>query len=934
MDGRPPTRGATFGRQRERASIDQLLTRIDGPRIILVEGEPGIGRTRLLEDAARTAADEGFAVVVADTAPELRRTADLELLLAALHEPGAPPRPTGGQDRPAERLRAALERRARSTSLLVVLDDLQWADPATLLALRTLPIRLAPSPVRWILARRTGCGGAGLDRLFLGLQAGGAVLLRLRPLADEAVSDLVTATLGASPEPDLRLLAGGAGGNPLLLLELMNGLLDEGGVVISQGRARLVTSRLPERAHLVVKGRLDDLDPAARRLLELAAMLGPAFHPLVVADLLGVTPTELLPSLEAILATGLLEARDEALVFRHEVVRESMITDIPGPVRQALHVQIGRALLEHGGRVDAAAAHLMAGAVPGVPEVLQSLDRASAEMLDTSPTVAAELTRRALDLTEPADPRRFARTMTAMRTLVAAGDLRGAAELAEAALDQCASGPSTAELLTALSFVLVPMGQAARASDTAKVVLDMSDLPGEVRDRAELALLQAEVGLQKSGSILDRAKAIVKSSDETSRDPVTGALIVLALNAWDEGDLIGALEFTRTGVRQTPNDGEHEWRLHPGLILASFLVDVRLLDEARRAMVLGTDGIGRGGWAAGPGIVRSRIDLAEGRPEEAIRAARSALEVAAAGGAHLLGACARSELAIAALRSGDLATATEHGLGDLDAGSPVPPPFDLTRSELVRAQVAEACGGPPAALPGLSRLLDGLAEHTRVLTCDPAAAAWLVRTVVAAGGPGPAEDVVAAADRLAETNPGLPSLAAAAEHARGLLHGDPDLLRNAAAGHADRWARASAYEDLGVLLGGADGSRGRTIQCFDEALSCYAAAGAERDAARIRKRLRRMGERRRHWNHRERTAAGWGSLTGTEQRISGLVAQGLTNQRIADQMFISVHTVAFHLRQVFRKLNVRSRVELARQVLEHADDLPGANPKDDPDERT
>lgn len=68
MDGRPPTRGAIFGRQRERACIDELLTRGDGPRIILVEGEPGIGRTRLLEEAARRAADEGFAVV-ADTAP-------------------------------------------------------------------------------------------------------------------------------------------------------------------------------------------------------------------------------------------------------------------------------------------------------------------------------------------------------------------------------------------------------------------------------------------------------------------------------------------------------------------------------------------------------------------------------------------------------------------------------------------------------------------------------------------------------------------------------------------------------------------------------------------------------------------------------------------------------------------------------------------------
>ncbi|NDU72402.1 AAA family ATPase [Actinomadura sp. DSM 109109] len=891
MDGRPPAPGAIFGRQRERASIDQLLAGAGGPGIVLVEGEPGIGRTRLLDEAARRAADEGFAVVA----------------------PGP-----GGQDPPGERLRAALERRARSTPLLVVLDDLHRAGSATLLALRTLPDRLASSPVRWILARRTGLGGAELDRLFLRLQKGGAVLLQLRPLTGEAVSDLVTAVLGASPDPDLRALAERAAGNPLLLQELMNGLLDESGVEISQGRARLVTSRLPERVRLVVQGRLETLDPAARRLLELAAMLGPAFHPLVAADLLGITPSDLLPSLEAILATGMLAAHEEALVFRHDLLRETVITSIPAPVRQALHVQIGRTLLEHGGRVEAAAGHLMAGAVPGVPEILQSLDRASAEMLDTSPATAAELTRRALDLTDPADPRRFARTRTAMRTLVDAGDLRAAAELAEAALDRCASGPSAVELLTALSFVLVPMGQAARASDTARAVLDMPDLPAEARDRAELALLHAEAGMETSGSVLDRAKTIVKAGDEPGRGLATGARIVLALNAWDEGDLIGALESLRTGARQTSGDGVHECRLHPGLVLASFLLDVRLMDEARRVMVLGTDGIGRDGWAAGPAIVRSRIDLAEGRPEEAIRGARAAMEAAAAGGAHLLAASARSALSLAALRSGDLETASGHGHGAEDAGGPAPPPFDLTRSELVRAQVTEACDGPRAALPEVSRLLADLAERNRTLTCDPTAAAWLVRTAVAAGEPGLAEEVVAVTDRLAGKNPGLPSLTAAAEHARGSLHGDRDLLRKAATEHADPWASASAYEDLGVLLGGGDGARGQTVQCFDEALSRYGAAGAERDAARIRGRLRRMGERRRHWNNRERPAAGWDSLTGTERRISGLVAQGLTNQRIADRLSISVHTVAFHLRQVFRKLDVHSRVELARHVLEHS----------------
>ncbi|MFC4056646.1 AAA family ATPase [Actinomadura syzygii] len=933
MDGRPPTGGATFGRQREQASIDELLTRVDGPRVMLVEGEPGIGRTRLLAEATRAAARGGFAVV-ADPAPELRRPAALELLLSVLDEPGSDLPSADDQDQPAERLRAALERRARTTSLLVVLDDLEWADPATVLALRTLPLWLASSPVRWILARRTGAGGSGLDRLFLRLQMAGAVLVQLRPLSGEAVSDLATAALGARPDSDLLGLADQAGGNPLLLLELMNGLRDEGGVVISRGHARLVTSRLPERVRIAVQDRLDDLDPAARRLLEVAAMLGAAFHPLVAADLLGITPAGLLPSLEAILATGLLTVHEEALAFRHDVVRESVIANIPGPVRQALHVQIGRTLLEHGGRVQAAASHLMAGAVPGVPEILPSLDQASAEMLDTHPAVAAELIRRALDLTELADPQWFARTMAAMRALVAAGDLIGAAELAEAALDHCASGPSTAELLTTLSFVLVPMGQAARASDTARAVLGMPDLPDAMRDRADLALLQAETGLPESAGVPDRARAIVNAGTEPSRALMSGALIVLALNDWDEGELDGALDLARTGVRQASNDGVPDCRLHPGLVLAALLVDVRLLNAARRTMALGTggaDGIGRDGWAAGPAIVRSRIELAEGRPGEAIREARAALEAADAVGAHLLGASARSALSVAALRSGDLETAAEHALGRENAGAPTPPPFDLARSELIRAQVIEARDGPRAAMTRVSRLLDGLAEHNRALICDPTAAAWLVRTAVAAGETGPAEKAAVAAVRLADMNPGVPSLAAAAAHARGLLHGDPDLLRHAAADHADRWACASAYEDLGMLLGGLDGPRGQTIQWFDEALSRYASAGSERDAARIRGRLRRMGERRRHWTQRDRPATGWASLTGTEQRICGFVAQGLTNRRIADQLFVSAHTVAFHLRQVFRKLGVRSRVELARQVLEHSDDRPDGRSKKDSD---
>ena len=102
----------------------------------------------------------------------------------------------------------------------------------------------------------------------------------------------------------------------------------------------------------------------------------------------------------------------------------------------------------------------------------------------------------------------------------------------------------------------------------------------------------------------------------------------------------------------------------------------------------------------------------------------------------------------------------------------------------------------------------------------------------------------------------------------------------------------------------------------EAAIEDYETTGAARDVARVRRRLRKLGVRRRHWAVETRPVTGWLSLTGTERTVSELVAQGLTNQQVADQMFISVHTVAFHLRQVFRKLVISSRVELARITVD------------------
>ncbi|MGA8466656.1 MAG: helix-turn-helix transcriptional regulator, partial [Trebonia sp.] len=106
-----------------------------------------------------------------------------------------------------------------------------------------------------------------------------------------------------------------------------------------------------------------------------------------------------------------------------------------------------------------------------------------------------------------------------------------------------------------------------------------------------------------------------------------------------------------------------------------------------------------------------------------------------------------------------------------------------------------------------------------------------------------------------------------------------------------------------------------------DALGGYAQVGAERDQARIRRRLRKLGIRRRHWSTPAvRPVTGWDSLTYTEQAVAGLVAEGLSNNQAAARLYISTHTVAHHLRQAFRKLSIASRVELTRIVIQQAAD--------------
>ena len=473
---------------------------------------------------------------------------------------------------------------------------------------------------------------------------------------------------------------------------------------------------------------------------------------------------------------------------------------------------------------------------------------------------------------------------------------------------------TTARLRCVLSSALWMSGQATEALVEAGRVLAEPQLPGELRADAKITLLHCLVGLRHSRRAGLLAESILAAPEQESVDVVITALVARAMILWDAWRLSEALALSADAVRLTTDQQPSVRRCHPHLFLASRLVDLRRFDAARSVMRAAHDWaglLGQPGWSATPATLRARMSLAAGRLEDA--EAEAELSVATALGSHLHGSGAPAILATVALRRGDLNAAARHTQSP-QAWGPGPAYAD-TWDTVVAAQVEEAKRGPKAAVKMLTDVYAELETHRFLLMCDPACAAWLARCALAAGEPGKAAAAAAAAGEISRTSPRLGVAAAAAAHADGIVVQDPARLDQAAAEHGDPWSRASAAEDLGGLLA-ATGSQSDAIARHEQSLDGYETAGAARDVARVRRRLRRLGVRRRHWAVHTRPSTGWPSLTGTECTVSELVAQGSTNQQVAEQMFISVHTVAFHLRHVFRKLGISSRVELARIAAE------------------
>jgi DNA-binding CsgD family transcriptional regulator len=402
---------------------------------------------------------------------------------------------------------------------------------------------------------------------------------------------------------------------------------------------------------------------------------------------------------------------------------------------------------------------------------------------------------------------------------------------------------------------------------------------------------------------------------------VIAAMVAFAMAAWDAGRPTEALDLVAQAVRKAAEGPYGTTHFNPRLFLAARLIDVGRADEAT-AIVNSVESVEvsvASPWPEGIAeAMRARIALATGRLDDAAALAQSASRVTGAPGPVGRDALVLQVLATVALRQGDLRAADDYVERLPGSGRSYGSAYGEGAARLVTAQVLEARRGPRAALDMLAGVLGELEEHRSVLLADPGNAPWLVRAALAVEDRGQAANIASVISETSRANPTFAVIRASADYAEGLLAGDIPRLGHAAAQLPDPWIRSCATEDQGVLLAEA-GKGDEAVRAFDEALREYARLGAGRDVARMRRRLRELGIRHRHWGTAKRPAAGWESLTDTELATARLVAQGLTNRRIANQLFISTRTVAFHLRQVFRKLDIRSRVELTRIALKHAE---------------
>jgi DNA-binding CsgD family transcriptional regulator len=603
-----------------------------------------------------------------------------------------------------------------------------------------------------------------------------------------------------------------------------------------------------------------------------------------------------------------------------------VLATVPAAARAALERQAARALMQTGTPPVEIAAQLAAGAQPGDDEAIELLLAAGRSLATWNAGDAAEMLTRAIGLMAAGDPRRAGVVAEAVTLLQAAGEVDQASALAGGALRGLLPADQEAEVqygLAGLTGLSADMRVAA-----GRRALELPGLSAPTRARHLARLLHNLVAAGRrteAHALLDAATEQVRAHGDDAA--VYSLRFALGGLTYQDGDFGLALlrleEAIRDGGASSGGEraslGQH-WRCEVLIVVDRFdeasAVATDALATARRE---GQDWVARS-WERFLGRQHHRVGehalavsaLERELPDDPRRAELSMINGgtvdALAGAALHLGDRALEQRCAAVAR-----TMLELG-----------PPAVQRQGAWILARQAMAAGDPQ----GGCALLLGLdvPDGESILPPSPAEvtdAPQLVRMALAAGELGLARRAVAFAVTLARRNPSVPSVVGAAAHARGLLEDDRGALRLAIAElerSPRRPALASALEDAAVAEA-ATGDREAAVRDLGRALDLLAAMGAVTDTARVRRRLRALGVVRRA-QPVERPSTGWSALTEAELSVVGAIAAGMTNREAAEHLFLSPHTINAHLRNVFAKLGINSRVELARLATVHGVQVP------------
>ncbi len=930
--------GALVGRDSEVAVLVRLIRKAAGGHgnAVLIEGEPGIGKSTLARVALAEAADADCQVFWG-AGDELGQALPLLPFLEGLriNEPSANPRRESivqllrgeaaaerGTDVSValgEQLLALIAEQCAVQPTILVIDDLQWADQASIALWGRLARSVRQTPLLLVgMMRPVPQRG---ELLALRRAVGSAARLQLTGLSETGVGELVATLVGGRPDGRLLRLADGAAGNPLYVTELVAALTRSSRLTITAtGEAELTEGSVPSSLSAAIADRLDFVSGPVRDVLRAAALLGVDFAVPDLAIVLGRAVADLIPAVDEACAAGVLAESSQGLGFRHPMIRAALYEEIPVPLRAAWHRDAGRSLAGAGAPVDRVARQLLR-ALDGPVVTTQPMDewvmswlaQAADLLVGQAPRVAAELLRQAT-ASSTADLARFSLLMARLAdALYRVGDAAGAEQVANQALAHAVEPDLLVDLHWTLAQCRMRVGEFAECLATLDRALATPGI--STRHRARLLVLAARThdSLGEAEKARQIASTALAAASEAGDSWATGwALHVLTIVTAVQGQVAQSLPLFDQALTVT--------RADPAL------TDLRLLLQINKAITLGG------------------LD----RYEEALAAAREARHLADQVGTVIRLVQAHSALGQLLFHTGRWAEAmAEVQVLHLNLKEPIAACCDLGIAAVIcfhygeiaaaRKYLAAAAPhvkrsgnriiGPLAlahsldrelagALPeALAALTTGLADKTGEFDEIDDLLADGVRLATETGELGTAKALVSHADALAAES-WIPHRQANALYCRGVLEDCAITLLTA----AERYQVASRPLLYAKALEAAAqafvhaGDRDQARAAFTRAVDTYTSIGAATDVAGLQARFRMHGIRRGPRAKHRQARSGWDSLTPTEMKIAGLVGAGMSNPEIAARLLLSRRTVATHVSHILKKLDVHSRTDIAREI--------------------